>query len=149
MNISTGRNSLIHISNMMSLIMLQPMNHSPEAWDNAIQRCSSSKLSSTVRPDVVLELAWTNNMIGFAFLYLLQGQNEKEIIAQQNMYAQLLPPALSAQPMPGMGGGFASPPPPVGGYGMPLLPPFGMPPMGPLLISAFKTRFFSFQGFHP
>lgn len=52
----------------------------------------------------------------------------------QNMYAQLLPLALPAPPMPGMGGpGFAgsyAPPPPVGGMGMPQMPPFGMPPMG-------------------
>jgi hypothetical protein len=52
----------------------------------------------------------------------------------QNMYAQLLPLALPAPPMPGMGGapgmgGFA-PPPGMGGMGMPPMPPFGMPPMG-------------------
>jgi len=53
----------------------------------------------------------------------------------QNMYAQLLPLALPAPPMPGMGGpvgmggGFA-PPPPMGGLGMPPMPPYGMPPMG-------------------
>lgn len=46
----------------------------------------------------------------------------------QNMYAQLLPLALPAPPMPGMGG-FA-PPPPMGGLGMPPMPPYGMPPMG-------------------
>lgn len=49
------------------------------------------------------------------------------------MYAQLLPLALPAPPMPGMGGGsmgggFA--PPPMGGMGMPPMPPYGMPPMG-------------------
>ena len=49
------------------------------------------------------------------------------------MYAQLLPLALPAPPMPGMGGapgmgGFV--PPPMGGMGMPPMPPFGMPPMG-------------------
>lgn len=54
----------------------------------------------------------------------------------QNMYAQLLPLALPAPPMPGMGGssmggGFA-PPPPMGGMGMPPMPPFGMPPMPPM-----------------
>jgi len=57
----------------------------------------------------------------------------------QNMYAQLLPLALPAPPMPGMGGGmggsFGGPPglapmPPMGGMGMPPMPPFGMPPMG-------------------
>nr|NP_001236999.1 clathrin heavy chain [Glycine max]AAC49294.1 clathrin heavy chain [Glycine max] len=108
-----------------------------------------------IRADIVLELAWMNNMIDFAFPYLLQfireytgkvdelvkdkieaqnqvkakEQEEKEVIAQQNMYAQLLPLALPAPPMPGMGGGFA-PPPPMGGLGMPPMPPFGMPPMG-------------------
>ncbi|KAF7816495.1 clathrin heavy chain 1 [Senna tora] len=56
-------------------------------------------------------------------------KEEKDVIAQQNMYAQLLPLALPAPPMPGMGGGFA-PPPPMGGMGMPPMPPFGMPPMG-------------------
>ncbi|KAG4993492.1 hypothetical protein JHK86_030319 [Glycine max] len=110
-----------------------------------------------IRPDVALELAWMNNMIDFAFPYLLQfireytgkidelikdkieAQNEekakekeeKEVLAQQNMYAQLLPLALPAPPMQGMGGGYApSPPPPMGGMGMPPMPPFGMPPMG-------------------
>ncbi|OWM87409.1 hypothetical protein CDL15_Pgr022520 [Punica granatum] len=114
-----------------------------------------------IRADVALELAWMNNMIDFAFPYLLQfireytgkvdelikdrieAQNEmkakekeeKDVIAQQNMYAQLLPLALPAPPMPGMGGpqgmggGFV-PPPPMGGMGMPPMPPFGMPPMG-------------------
>ncbi|KAF5736560.1 Clathrin heavy chain 1 [Tripterygium wilfordii] len=113
-----------------------------------------------IRPDVALELAWFNNMIDFSFPYLLQfireytgkvdelvkdkiealkevkvkEQEDKDVIAQQNMYAQLLPLALPAPPMPGMGGpgmggGFA-PPPPMGGMGMPPMPPFGMPPMG-------------------
>ncbi|XP_024023044.1 clathrin heavy chain 1 [Morus notabilis] len=108
-----------------------------------------------IRVDVALELAWMNNMIDFAFPYLLQfireytgkvdelvkdkieaqievkakEKEEKDVIAQQNMYAQLLPLALPAPPMPGMGGGFA-PPPPMGGMGMPPMPPFGMPPMG-------------------
>jgi clathrin heavy chain len=50
------------------------------------------------------------------------------------MYAQLLPLALPAPPMPGMGGGpgmggFVSLPP-MGGMGMPPMPPYGMPPMG-------------------
>ncbi|KAE8723368.1 Clathrin heavy chain 1 [Hibiscus syriacus] len=109
-----------------------------------------------VRPDVALELAWVNNMIDFSFPFLLQfireytckvdelikdkieaqkevkakEQEEKEVIAQQNMYAQLLPLALPAPPMPGMGGGFAPPPPMGGGMGMPPMPPYGMPPMG-------------------
>ncbi|KAJ6750993.1 hypothetical protein OIU85_001518 [Salix viminalis] len=108
-----------------------------------------------IRADVALELAWMNNMIDFAFPYLLQfireytgkvdelikyklesvnevkakEKEEKDMVAQQNMYAQLLPLALPAPPMPGMGGGFA--PPPMGGMGMPSMPPFGMPPMGP------------------
>ncbi|CAL0315619.1 unnamed protein product [Lupinus luteus] len=111
-----------------------------------------------IRPDVALELAWMNNMIDFAFPFLLQfireysgkvddlikdkieaqkeekakEKEEKDVIAQQNMYAQLLPLALPAPPMPGMGGGYTpSPPPPhMGGMGMPPMPPFGMPPMG-------------------
>ncbi|KAE9451524.1 hypothetical protein C3L33_16595, partial [Rhododendron williamsianum] len=111
-----------------------------------------------LRGDVVLELAWMNNMIDFAFPYLLQflreytgkvdelikdklealtevkakEKEEKDIMAQQNMYAQLLPLALPAPPMPGMGGGGMGygPPPPMGGMGMPPMPPFGMPSMG-------------------
>ncbi|XP_065046361.1 clathrin heavy chain 1 isoform X1 [Musa acuminata AAA Group] len=113
-----------------------------------------------IRPDVALELAWMNNMIDFAFPYLLQfireytskvdelvkdkieAQNEvkskekeeKDLVAQQNMYAQLLPLALPAPPMPGMGapsmGGSYPVPPPMPGMGMPPMPPFGMPPMG-------------------
>ncbi|CAD5174389.1 unnamed protein product [Musa acuminata subsp. malaccensis] len=126
-----------------------------------------------IRPDVALELAWMNNMIDFAFPYLLQfireyaskvdelvkdkieAQNEvkskekveKDLVAQQNMYAQLLPLALPAPPMPSMGGsnmggpygapppmpGMGMPPPMPGmgmpGMGMPPMPPFGMPPM--------------------
>ncbi|CAL5353166.1 unnamed protein product [Camellia sinensis] len=114
-----------------------------------------------IRPDVALELAWMNNMIDFSFPYLLQfireytskvdelvkhkidtlgevkakEKEEKEMVAQQNMYAQLLPLALPAPPVPGMGGpgmggGFA-PPPPMGGMGMPPMPPpYGMPSMG-------------------
>ncbi|THU64931.1 hypothetical protein C4D60_Mb01t31690 [Musa balbisiana] len=108
-----------------------------------------------IRPDVALELAWMNNMIDFAFPYLLQfireytskvddlvkdkieAQNEvkskekeeKDLVAQQNMYAQLLPLALPAPPMPGMGGSYPVPPP-MPGMGMPPMPPFGMPPMG-------------------
>ncbi|ONK62483.1 uncharacterized protein A4U43_C07F4400 [Asparagus officinalis] len=115
-----------------------------------------------IRPDVALELAWTNNMLDFTFPYLLQlireytskvdelmkdkleavnenkakEKEEKDMVAQQNMYAQLLPLALPAPPMPGMGGGMGGPfsgppaPPPMGGMGMPPMPPFGMPPMG-------------------
>jgi clathrin heavy chain len=51
----------------------------------------------------------------------------------QNMYAQLLPLALPAPPMPGMGG----PPPPMGGMGMPPMGGMGMPPMGPGPMPAF------------
>ncbi|CAM0874310.1 unnamed protein product [Alopecurus aequalis] len=102
-----------------------------------------------IRADVALELAWTNNMLDFAFPYLLQyireytskvddlvkdriesqkeekakEQEEKDVVAQQNMYAQLLPLALPAPP--GMGG-----PPPMGGMGMPPMGGMGMPPMG-------------------
>ncbi|VAI30579.1 unnamed protein product [Triticum turgidum subsp. durum] len=104
-----------------------------------------------IRADVALELAWTNNMLDFAFPYLLQfireytskvddlvkdriesqkeekakENEEKELVAQQNMYAQLLPLALPAPP--GMMGG----PPPMGGMGMPPMGGMGMPPMGP------------------
>ncbi|KAF7833783.1 clathrin heavy chain 1 [Senna tora] len=110
-----------------------------------------------IRPDVALELAWMNNMLDFSFPYLLQfireytgkvdelikdrieaqkeekakEKEEKDVIAQQNMYAQLLPLALPAPP--GMGGGYGAPPPPpphMGGMGMPPMPPFGMPSMG-------------------
>ncbi|KAE8039296.1 hypothetical protein FH972_011723 [Carpinus fangiana] len=108
-----------------------------------------------IRPDVALELAWMNNIIDFSFPYLLQftreytskvdelvkdkleaqkevkakAAEEQDVVAQQNMYAQLLPLALPAPPMPGTSGGFA-PPPPMAGMGMPPMPPFGMPPMG-------------------
>ncbi|XP_077251138.1 clathrin heavy chain 2-like [Tasmannia lanceolata] len=113
-----------------------------------------------IRPDVALELAWMNNMVDFTFPYLLQiireytskvdevvkhrlealqevkskEQEEKDLVAQQNMYAQLLPLALPAPPVAGMGGGF-QPPPPMGmgmgmGMGMPPMAAYGMPPMG-------------------
>ncbi|XXG67428.1 hypothetical protein AAC387_Pa06g0783 [Persea americana] len=108
-----------------------------------------------IRPDIALELAWMNNMIDFAFPYLLQfirehtskvdelvkdkldafqevkskEKEEKNLVAQQNMYAQLLPLALPAPPVGGLGVGF-QPPPPMG-MGMPPMPaPYGMPPMG-------------------
>ncbi|CAO2817070.1 unnamed protein product [Amaranthus hypochondriacus] len=115
-----------------------------------------------IRPDVALELAWINNMIDVALPYLLQfireytgkidelikdkieaqketkakEQEEKDVIAQQNMYAQLLPLALPAPPMPGSmpppppGMGGYGPPLPMGGMSMPPIPPFGMPTMG-------------------
>ncbi|KAJ7546238.1 hypothetical protein O6H91_08G031500 [Diphasiastrum complanatum] len=101
-----------------------------------------------IRADVALELAWMNNIVDFAFPYLLQfmreytskvdelikdkheaiienkskEKEEKDMVAQQNMYAQLLPLALPAPPMPGMGGGYDP------GYGA--MPAYGMPPMG-------------------
>jgi clathrin heavy chain len=110
-----------------------------------------------IRSDVALELAWMNNMMDFAFPYLLQfireytskvddlvkdkiesqkeeqakEKEEKNLVAQQNMYAQLLPLALPAPP--GMGG----PPPPMGGMGMPPMGGMGMPPMGPGPMPAF------------
>ncbi|KAJ7543092.1 hypothetical protein O6H91_09G024500 [Diphasiastrum complanatum] len=82
-----------------------------------------------IRADVALELAWMNNIVDFAFPYLLQflreytskvdelikdkletinevkskEKEEKDMVAQQNMYASLLPLALPAPPMPGMG----------------------------------------------
>lgn len=107
-----------------------------------------------IRPDVALELAWMNNMIDFAFPYLLQfireytskvddlvkdrieaqeeaksKENEdKNMVAQQNMYAQLLPLALP--PPPGVGGGpFAVPPGMPQMASMPMQMPPGMPPM--------------------
>ncbi|KAL0900597.1 hypothetical protein Bca101_084558 [Brassica carinata] len=112
-----------------------------------------------IRPDVALELAWLNNMVDFAFPYLLQvmreytgkvdeiikdnleaqkevkakEQEQKEVMSQQNMYAQLLPNTLPAPPMqlalpaPPMQLSI-TPPQPMGG--MPPMPPFGMPPMG-------------------
>jgi clathrin heavy chain len=116
-----------------------------------------------IRPDVALELAWFNGMIDFAFPYLLQfireytgkvddlikdkieavkevkakEQEQKEMVAQQNMYAQLLPLALPAPPgMAGPSGMGMGMPPPMAGMGMPPMgmppmpPPFGMPPMG-------------------
>lgn len=109
-----------------------------------------------IRPDVALELAWMNNMIDFSFPYLLQfireyttkvdelvkdklenlqevkskEKEEKDLVAQQNMYAQLLPLALPAPPMPGMGGGMGGFQPGMGGMGMPPMPAYGMPPMG-------------------
>ncbi|AQK45448.1 Clathrin heavy chain 2 [Zea mays] len=60
-------------------------------------------------------------------------KEEKDLVAQQNMYAQLLPLALPAPPMPGMGG----PPPPMGGMGMPPMAGMGMLPMGPGPMPAF------------
>ncbi|CAM6119092.1 unnamed protein product [Calypogeia fissa] len=104
-----------------------------------------------IRPDVALELAWFNGIIDFAVPYVLQfmreytgkvdelikdrelaqlevkkkEKDEKDVIAQTNMYAQLLPLALPAPPMPGMGGGYDP------GYGgMPQMPAYGMPGMG-------------------
>ncbi|CAM8970976.1 unnamed protein product [Rhodiola kirilowii] len=127
--------------------------------DQGKKECFASCLFvcyDVIRPDVALELAWTNNMIDFAFPYLLQfireytgkvdelvkdkmeaqkevkakKEEEKEVIAQQNMYAQLLPLALPAPPMPGMGGGGYGPPHGMGG-GFGPTPQMGMPPMPP------------------
>ncbi|KAF6147003.1 hypothetical protein GIB67_036722 [Kingdonia uniflora] len=115
-----------------------------------------------IRPDVALELAWMNNILDFAFPYLLQfireytgkvdelvkdkiealsevkakEREEKDMVSQQNMYAQLLPLALPAPISmggaglagPGMGGVYGQPPP-MGGMGMPPMQPYGMPPM--------------------
>ncbi|KAG8095405.1 hypothetical protein GUJ93_ZPchr0012g19370 [Zizania palustris] len=50
-------------------------------------------------------------------------KEEKDLVAQQNMYAQLLPLALPAPP------GMGIPPPPMGAMGMPLMGGMGMPPM--------------------
>lgn len=100
-----------------------------------------------IRPDVAMELAWLNNMHDFVMPYMLQFlreysskvddlvkdkeaanleqkqkvKEEKDVIAQQNMYQQLLPLALPAPPGmagPGYDGSFA------GG-----MPAYGMPPM--------------------
>ncbi|XP_059077986.1 clathrin heavy chain 1-like [Cryptomeria japonica] len=108
-------------------------------------------------PDVALELARMNNMIDFVFPYLLQfireyttkvdeivkdklevvqeekskEKEEKDLVAQQNMYAQLLPLSLPTPPMPGMqvgmGGCFQLG---MSGMGMPPMPAYGMRPMG-------------------
>eukprot|EP00252_Welwitschia_mirabilis_P023463 TRINITY_DN662_c0_g1_i4.p1 TRINITY_DN662_c0_g1~~TRINITY_DN662_c0_g1_i4.p1 ORF type:complete len:1707 (+),score=385.71 TRINITY_DN662_c0_g1_i4:318-5438(+) len=114
-----------------------------------------------IRPDVALELAWMNNIVDFAFPYLLQfireyttkvdelvkdkleaiqeekskEKEEKELVAQQNMYAPLLPLALPAPPVGGMGGGISGGMPSMGmpsmgPMGMPPMPSYGMPPMG-------------------
>ncbi|KAF8083062.1 hypothetical protein N665_0794s0020 [Sinapis alba] len=56
-------------------------------------------------------------------------EQEKDVMSQQKMYAQLLPLALLAPPMAGMGGGGGyGPPPPMPMGGMPPMPPYGMPP---------------------
>ncbi|CAI6011217.1 unnamed protein product [Closterium sp. NIES-65] len=102
-----------------------------------------------LRPDVVVELAWLNNMQDYVMPYLIQfvreysskvdelvkdkeaakkevekkAKEEKEVIAQANMYQTLMPLALPAPPMPGQGmdgGAFGGAPP---------MPAYGMPPM--------------------
>jgi clathrin heavy chain len=116
-----------------------------------------------IRADVAVELAWMHGMMDFAVPYLLQflreystkvddlikdkleateekkskEQQEKDVVAESNMYAQLLPLALPAPPvagmsgmpgMPGMGGGMPMP----GMSGMPGMPGmsgYGMPSM--------------------
>ncbi|XP_059068321.1 clathrin heavy chain 1-like, partial [Cryptomeria japonica] len=89
------------------------------------KECFASCLSicyELIRSDVALELSWMNNMIEFVFPYPLQfireytrkvdelvkdklevdqeekskEKEEKDLVAQQNMYAQLLPLALPA-----------------------------------------------------
>ncbi|KAG6551189.1 hypothetical protein Mapa_007425 [Marchantia paleacea] len=125
--------------------------------DQGKKECFASCLYTCydlIRPDVALELAWMNNIIDFAFPYILmflreytskvddlikdkeaaqlevksKEKEEKDVIQQSNMYAQLLPLALPAPPMPGMGGGYD--PGMAGGYGgMPQMPAYGMPPM--------------------
>jgi hypothetical protein len=65
----------------------------------------------------------------------LSSWHDKFCSVVQNMYAQLLPLALPAPPMPGMGGPPPMGMPPMGGMGMPPMgpgpmPAFGMPPMG-------------------
>ncbi|KAK3286963.1 hypothetical protein CYMTET_5506, partial [Cymbomonas tetramitiformis] len=95
-----------------------------------------------LRPDVVMELAWLNGMTDYAMPFMIQfmreysrkvdnlmdekaerkveadnkEENAKQAEAQQNMYAQLLPPALPANPAWG-----------AEGYQM---PPGGMPQQG-------------------
>lgn len=73
-------------------------------------------------------------MVKFVHSILLISTLMDMHVVLQNMYAQLLPLALPAPPMPGMGGptmgGGFSAPPPMAGMGMPPMPPFGMPPMG-------------------
>lgn len=102
-----------------------------------------------IRPDVAVELAWLNNMHDFVMPYMLQflreysskvdelvkdkeaaqkelkakAAEEKEVIAQANMYQQLMPLALPAPP--GMAAPGFDP-----GYGAGGMPAYGMPPMG-------------------
>eukprot|EP00246_Nothoceros_aenigmaticus_P001174 TRINITY_DN1157_c0_g1_i1.p1 TRINITY_DN1157_c0_g1~~TRINITY_DN1157_c0_g1_i1.p1 ORF type:complete len:1698 (-),score=398.34 TRINITY_DN1157_c0_g1_i1:654-5747(-) len=123
--------------------------------DQGKKECFASCLYTCydlIRADVAMELAWLNNMMDFAFPFVLQflreytgkvddlvkdkleaqadvkskEKDEKDMVAQQNMYAQLLPLALPAPPMPGMGGGYD------GGmaYMPSAIPTYGMPPMG-------------------
>ncbi|XP_059069405.1 clathrin heavy chain 1-like [Cryptomeria japonica] len=102
--------------------------------EHANKECFASCLFicyDLIRPDVALELAWMNDMIEFVFPYLLQfireyttkvdelvkdklkvvqeekskEKEEKSLVSQQNMYAQLLPLALPTPPMFGMGVG--------------------------------------------
>uniref|UniRef100_A9U2Z4 Clathrin heavy chain n=1 Tax=Physcomitrium patens TaxID=3218 RepID=A9U2Z4_PHYPA len=118
-----------------------------------------------IRADVAVELAWMHGMMDFCVPYLLpifireyttkvddlvkdkieateekrsKESEEKEVVAQQNMYAQLLPLALPPPPVPGVNGfapGMGMPtmsgmPPMGGGYGMPPLSGgYGMPSM--------------------
>jgi clathrin heavy chain len=115
-----------------------------------------------IRADVAVELAWMHGIMDFAVPYLMQflreyttkvdelikdkieateekrskESEEKDVVAQQNMYAQLLPLALPAPPVAGMGGpmpGMAGMPSMgagmpyggmPGGYGMPSMSSF-------------------------
>jgi clathrin heavy chain len=109
-----------------------------------------------LRPDVVVELAWLNNMTDYIMPYMIQflreysskvdelikdkeaakkeaekkNKEEKEVIAQQNMYQQLLPLALPAPPMPGGGpsmDGYGAAPAAAFGGMPPPMPVYGMP----------------------
>jgi clathrin heavy chain len=111
-----------------------------------------------LRPDVVFELAWMHGLMDYVVPYMIQFMRdyagkvdalladkkdrntekveaEKEAVKEQmnqNLYAQLLPAALPAPPMPGMDQSAAM----NGGYqqnkGSPTMPMpgMGMPPMG-------------------
>ena len=97
-----------------------------------------------IRPDIAVEMAWRYNMHDFVMPYMLQflreysskvddlikdkeeaskelkekAKEEKEVIAQQNMYQQLMPLALPAPP------GYEP------AYGAGGMPAYGMPPAG-------------------
>jgi clathrin heavy chain len=120
--------------------------------DKGKKECFASCLYTCydlIRADVAVELAWMHGIMDFAVPYLLQFMREyttkvdelikdkieateekrskesdkKEVVAQQNMYAQLLPLALPAPPVAGMNGM------PSMGAGMPYGGSYGMPAM--------------------